>query len=684
VEAKLVSVLDGRTFMVSDGCGDVDANPDEPAGLFYRDTRHLSRWRLRLNGRAPQALAGQPVEYDEAVFYLQVPTGTVYHNPSVSIIRHRHVGEGVCESLTVTNHGTQPVSLDVSVLFAADFADIFEVKDKLSKVGRTERAVGDDHVTLRYERGDFRRETRIHAGRAHYTEESLTYCITIAPGQSWRTDIEVSVSYADARPLPKRDRRPNMPATLAQWLDGAPRLVSDWDDLCHTYSRSLVDLAALRFYPDSVPDASLPAAGLPWFMALFGRDSLIVSYQTLPFVPELCRTTLRALAARQADGFDDFRDAEPGKILHELRDGELTFFRQRPQSPYYGSADATPLFLIVLDEYERWTGDTQTVCDLEQAARAAITWMAEYGDRDGDGFIEYASRNPDCGLENQSWKDSWNAIVHPDGTLATLPRATCELQGYGYDARRRAARLARECWHDDELADRLDRDADALRHRFVEAFWLPEEGFYALALDGDKRPVRTLTSNIGHLLWSGIVPDEHVAAVVEHLMSDAMFTGWGVRTLAAGQPAYNPTEYHNGTVWPHDNAFVAAGLARYGRRAEAARVARAILEAAPLLDFRLPEALAGADRDETRVPVPYPAACSPQAWATGAPLLLIRTILGLDPRPDRLCADPCLPGGLNVLELHGVPGRWGSADITGAGQAHPRRPLPDAAPRRRR
>jgi glycogen debranching enzyme len=666
VRARQVNILEGRTFVVSDERGDIDPDPTTPAGLFYRDMRHLSRWQLRFNGRPLEALSGEATEYDEAIFYLVEPTGTVYRNPTVSVIRRRHVGAGMLERLEVTNHGTESLPILLSLLVDADFADIFEVKDhQTHKAGRHYRRVGDD-LRLGYERADFRRETGIHAEGAFLTPESLTFSLILEPRQTWTGDIEVSVSTATAYPVPKRTHRPNMPASLDEWIDAAPRLETDWDDLLRIYRRSLVDLAALRFYPDSVPQSSLPAAGLPWYMALFGRDSLITSYQALPFTPELCRTTLRALAAQQAHVFDDFRDAEPGKILHELRHGELTYFGECPQSPYYGTVDATPLFLIVLDEYERWTGDTATVRALEPAARAALQWIEEYGDADGDGFLEYATRNPRSGLENHGWKDSWNSIVHPDGTLAPLPRAVCEVQGYAYDARRRAARLARQCWHDEALAERLERAAAALRDRFIERYWLPEHGFYALALGGDGRLVPTLTSNIGHLLWSGIVPEAHVDAMVGHLLGDRLFSGWGVRTLAEGQPAYNPMEYHNGTVWPHDSGLIAAGLARYGRRVEAGRLAQAILEAAPHFGHRLPEALVGTHRRITQVPVAYPSACSPQAWASGTPLLLLRVLLGLEPSADGLRVDPCVPEPIGRLALHDVPGRWGVASTNGA------------------
>jgi glycogen debranching enzyme len=662
VAERQISILKGSAFVVSDGLGDINQALGSPAGLFYRDMRHLSRWQLRLNGRPLSVLSAETLEYDEAVFFLVEPTGTIYRNPAMSLIRKRQVADGMREHLELHNHGLHPVDVEISLLFDADFADLFEVKDDLSKTGELYRQREHHGVTLGYVRDDFRRETYIHARDAYFTVESLTFRVSLAPREIWSATVVVTVGTARDDPLPQQVHRPEMPVTLENWLAAAPKVDTDWHELRQVYRRSLIDLAALRFYPESVPDSSLPAAGLPWFMALFGRDSLIASYQAIPFAPELARTTLLALGAQQATDWDDFRDAEPGKILHELRHGELAHFRERPQSPYYGSADSTPLFLIVLDEYERWTGDVVTVHSLERVARAALEWMERYGDSDGDGYIEYQRRNLTTGLDNQCWKDSWNSIVHPDGRIAVPPRACCEIQGYAYDARVRAARLAREIWHDVALAERLEQDAARLKAQFDRDFWLPAEGFYALALDGDKVPVPTLTSNIGHLLWSGIVADERVESVVAHLADERMFSGWGIRTLADGQPVYNPIEYHNGTVWPHDTAFVAAGLARYGRRQDANRLAVALFEAAAHFAYRLPEAFAGYPRADTLLPVEYPSACSPQAWAAGAPLLLLRIMLGLEPTPNGLVVRPHLPAEANRIIVRNIPGRWGSAD----------------------
>jgi glycogen debranching enzyme len=415
----------------------------------------------------------------------------------------------------------------------------------------------------------------------------------------------------------------------------------------------------------------MPAAGLPWFMTVFGRDSLLTSFQALPFAPELAAATLETLGLFQARADDPFRDAEPGKIPHELRFGEMTAFEDTPHSPYYGTADATMLYLILMDEYERWTGDRALVHSLEAEARAAIKWIDQFGDSDGDGYVEYQRRNPN-GLENQCWKDSGDSIAFADGTLAPTPRATCELQGYVYDAKRRAARLARLVWSDVEWAAELEREAEALKQRFNRDFWLPDRKFFALGLDGKKRKIDALTSNIGHLLWSGIADEDKARHCVSHLMGEALFSGWGVRTMAKSEVAYNPIGYHVGTVWPHDNAFIAWGLRQYGYTAEAARLAFAMLEAAVAFNHRLPEAFAGYDRQITRFPVEYPTACSPQAWASGTPLLLVRTMLGLEALAGHLIIEPALPEQIARIELLGIPGVWGRRDAFGLARQSPR------------
>ena len=673
MKRESVSVLDGSTFVVSDRRGDIDAAPDQPQGLFFRDTRFLSRWRLSVAGHELTDLSTDDFEYFAAQFFLYRPTGTIYENSSLSILRRRYVGDGFHEDLEVVNHSRTRLRVRLSVEASADFADVFEVKDALVKKGELYRKVRPDQLVLGYRRDDFVRETVVTSSAVgEFSDAGVVFDLDVEPHGEWKTCLEVVPRVDEVRRVKYQHGHvtpvPNMQVSLDEWIAAAPELESSWDKLGHIYWRSLVDLAALRFYPEVAgipPGASVPAAGLPWFMALFGRDSIMTSYQTIAFVPELAKTTLRVLAALQCREIDDFRDGEPGKILHELRVGELTHFGERPHSPYYGTADATPLYLILLDEVERWTGDVDLVRELEPNARAALSWIDDYGDRDGDGYVEYERRNTDTGLENMCWKDSWNSILFSDGTNSKLPRATCEIQGYVYDAKRRCARLARDIWKDRELADRLERDAVDLKTRFNRDFWMADRACFALALDGDKRQVDSRTSNIGHLLWSGIVDDDKADAVAGHLMSEEMFSGWGVRTMAEDEGGYNPIEYHNGTVWPHDNAFIAAGLRRYGHAADAARIAHAILEAATYFDWRLPEVFAGYSRSQTNFPVEYPTASSPQAWATGTPLLLLRVLLGLEPEGGQLVSDPVLPEQLTELTLRRVRGPWGTTDVTG-------------------
>jgi len=606
-------------------------------------------------------LTSRTVDYYSAAIFATLASVSVGENPPVSIRRDRFVARGVHEDVIVQNHSDRPQTVTIEVEYGSDFADLFEVKDRIPKRGQLGSVLGPSQVTLTYTRDAYRRNTVIEFSENFSVgPERAQVELHLEPRGSWRTCIDVApVSDGELNRLEHGDRtfgnpKPDMPTSFEQWMAQAPTLDTDNDVLRHTYRQSLIDLAALRFRPLKSLSFSLPAAGLPWFMALFGRDSLITAYQALPFQPHLARTTLEALTAWQATERDDFRDAEPGKILHELRLGELTRLGERPHSPYYGTHDATPLFLILLDEYERWTGERDFVRGLKPAAMKALEWIERYGDRDGDGYLEYQTRSKE-GLVNQCWKDSWNSILFKNGTVATGPVATCEIQGYAYDARIRMARLAREVWDEPTLADRLDRDAAALCEQFNRDFWIEAGSYYAIALDGQKRQVDAMSSNVGHLLWSGIVPNERTATIVERLMSPDMFTGWGIRTMSARDMGYNPIEYHNGTVWPHDTALVAEGMRRAGHREQASHVALMLIQAAEAFEYRLPEVFAGFPRDETGAPVEYPTASRPQAWAAGAPLMALRTALGLDIVDGTLIMNPQLEKAWGRVHLSGVP-----------------------------
>jgi glycogen debranching enzyme len=679
MSAELVQILEGNTFVVSDDRGDIEASATDPTGLFSFDTRFLSRWVLTVNGQRLTALSTDDLQYFQARFFLVPGTGTVYIDSKLSVIRQREVADGFHEELRVLNHDSEPAKLEIRIEAGSDFADLFEVKDALVKKGSYQARVVSGSLVLQYQRETYIRQTWISAtATAAIDESGLSFSITVPPHGEWSTDLHVVASEGSPGEAPEapvgirgqggRRVREDMARGLEKWLGRAPRLECDWRPLELIYRRCMTDLAALRFSTLTMPGRSLPAAGLPWFMTIFGRDSIFTSLQALPFNSELAATTLLALAERQGTRIDDFRDEDPGRIAHEMRYGEMTAFEERPHSPYYGSADATLLYVILLDEYERWTGDTKLVRGLERAARAALAWIDEYADLQGNGYVSYQRRNEQTGLENQCWKDSWDSISYRNGDLPGFPRATCELQGYAYDAKMRGARLARQVWKDAAFADRLEKEAADLKRRFNRDFWVEDGEYFAVAIDTDGRQVDSLTSNIGHLLWSGIVDKPRARAVARHLMSPRLFSGWGIRTMAEGEARYNPIGYHVGTVWPFDNSFIAWGLRRYGFKEEAAAVVAGIMEAAEVFAGRLPEAFGGYARSSTLYPVQYPTACSPQAWSTGAPLLLLRAGLGLEPEGEHLVVDPALPKWMGNLELLDLPGRWKRIDAFGRGR----------------
>jgi glycogen debranching enzyme len=666
---RTVSVLEGSTFVVGDRNGDVRRGGGREHGFFSDDTRFLSHWELQVDD-APLTLLGLDQRSHFLAQFFLTPDVDPSTQAPYSVMRRRLLDQAWTEQLTIVSHRHETSEVAVRLVVDADFADLFEIKDGVEVdrdiVWRQDDAAGS--LTLSYAAGSFERSVTIQSDPpARHTAAGLAYTLLLAPGESWTATFTLTpcsrqpgAAFAD-----RTAARGSLEAQYAtktmeleSWLAQAPVLETDDAALARTYRASLTDLAALRLHPDLGKAATLPAAGLPWFMALFGRDSVITSLQALPYLPGLAATTLRVLAARQATIRDDFHEQEPGKILHELRFGELTANGRRPHSPYFGSADVTPLFLVLLDEYHRWTGDAALVRELEPHARAALFWIDDSGDIDGDGYVEYARRNVETGLLNQCWKDSWDSMQFADGTLAQGPIATCEIQGYSYAARRGCARLAREVWGDPRLARRLDQQADDLRGRLRRDFWMPERGCHALALDGDKRQVDGLSSNIGHLLWSGVLSQEEASATADRLLGDELFSGWGVRTLGRREGGYNPLGYHTGTVWPHENSLIVAGLARYGLDEAAARIGGALLSAAPYFEHRLPEVFAGYPAELTGVPVAFPTASRPQAWAAGAPLLLLTTLLGVEPGLTPMTATlPATgdPGTAVAATLHREP-----------------------------
>jgi glycogen debranching enzyme len=652
-------ILDGSSFFISNDLGDVEGDAD--LGYFFRDTRFLSQCTLRINGQKPILLRSEQVDYFSACFYLGMPADAHFPHP-LSILRTRLIGNGVHEEVTIWNFGTEPVELKVALAWDCDFADLFTVRSGKFNASRPSIRPEPETNQLVFEYGfdeQFKRKTVIGCDcECLDIQDRLTILpITIPARGEWKTCFTISPVWDDEIHPPKyscadfRNARPEMRESLESWLARTPMLKSNSDSLNHTYQQSLIDLAALRFFVD--PDGeSVIAAGLPWYMALFGRDSLITAYQCCWIAPDVGKAVLRTLAKYQGRENNDFRDEQPGKIMHELRFGELTVLNKFPQSPYYGSVDATPLFLILLHEVFTWTADEALVWELKEPALKALEWIERYGDLDGDGLVEYICRSSK-GLDNHCWKDSGNSMLFKDGSLAKPPIATVEVQGYVYDAKLRLAELAENVWQEPALASRLRSDAEALKHRVNEAFWLEQDGgYYALALDGQKRQVDSITSNMGHLLWSGIIEPDKAKKIVEKLMDRGLYSGWGIRTMSSQHAGYNPIEYHNGTVWPHDNSLIVEGLMRYGYAKEAAKIVLDMLEAAQHFDYRLPEAFAGYSRLPFGVPVNYPTACQPQAWATGAPLLFIKALLGLKSKVSKKTLEISSQFPLEILPLN--------------------------------
>jgi glycogen debranching enzyme len=640
-----LTILEGSTFCICDDRGDISG---KTGGFFAEDTRFLSLFRLTVNGEPPLLLSSGKVDYFSAAFYLRNPHHRDLPQDSVAIVRERLVSDVMRDRIVVENVAAEPVAFELALEVGSDFADIFAVKEYDFALGDpagapplpdpVEPELDGDGLLLTDRAAGGARTLVVFSRLGEVDGGAVRYRVDLQPRERWELAAAVH---------PQTNGRSPASQHLGEdqpWKMRLPRFEASWGALERSFERSVADLEALRMRGGRAGMARLPAAGMPWFMTVFGRDTLITSYQTLLLGPELAYGALEVLAELQATEDDPSIDAEPGKIVHEVRHGKAAkaWFPR-----YYGTVDATPLYLVLLSEVWRWTRDDDPVRRLREPALRALGWIDGH-----EGFVAYERRTP-RGLANQSWKDSGDSQRFHDGRIAEPPIAPAEVQGYAYDAKVRLAELAREVWGDEALAARLERDAAELQARFDDAFWTGEH--YALALDRDGARVDSRCSNMGHLLWSGIVPEHRVDQVVAALMDDALWSGWGVRTMSTADHAYSPLAYHNGTVWPHDNSLIAAGLARYGRREEALRIVRAMLEAASYFGYELPEVFAGLPREETPFPIAYPTAARPQAWAAGTPILLLQVLLGLRPEDGALVGAPGrLPEWVGSLRLRGV------------------------------
>jgi glycogen debranching enzyme len=686
----------GNLFLVANGLGDVAPAGARDLGLFQADTRHLSGWRLAVKGGPPLCLSSQlshdyVAQIDFTVTSLHV--GDLLGREPVNFLHLRRdmlIDDVLVDRLAMTNFLGRPVDFWLEMAWAADFADVFEVRG----ARRSERgtyllpAVEERRAVLRYEGRDGRlyateirvegatpggpvrlvrlggrgARVELHLDPAERVEVSFLVAAGIergAAGAARGRDEERPIPAPTGRRFEEREQATH--AAYSAYAGHATRFRTSHEIFDVALAQAVSDLKALTVHHFGVPVVS---AGIPWYTCPFGRDALIAGFEALLAVPEVARDALRFLATLQAREDDAARDAEPGKIPHEIRFGEMAAAGEIPHTPYYGSADATPLFLVLLSEYELWTGDEDTVDALWPAAEAALEWLDRHADLDGDGLVEYARRTPK-GLRNQGWKDSHDGVPFADGRPAEPPIALVEVQGYAVDARRRMARMLDRRGRREEAA-RLRAQARAHADLLEARFWMERQGTYALALDADKRQVDAVTSNPGHLLFSRAVTHERARRVAASLLGSASWSGWGIRTLAEGQPAYNPLSYHDGTVWPHDNALCAMGLASYGMTREAGEVLSALWQAAQhFRRLRLPELFCGLPRGGGGFPVHYPVACSPQAWSSAAWFLLLRATLGLFPDAPRRTlriAAPFLPAWLDEVVLEGL--RVGPARAT--------------------
>jgi glycogen debranching enzyme len=660
-----IAIHQGQTVLISGEDGQIGWPTDK--GLYFRDTRLISAWSIYANGEPWVLLNGGAIAYYASRMFLTNGDFLSREGPvaarSLSLIVSREIDGGMHEDLDITNYGGSPARFSLELSLRCDFADTFEVKsNKIVRRGQISTMWDPEKQVLSntYRNGDFIRAVTVtaHQAPALYANGRLAFEVDLEPGASWHCCLTYDLTDGGKRFVAPgdcvaEDAESRHAESLRDWQDRVLKVTTSNEEYYRFFHQAINDMAALRLPSGDDNDMEfMPAAGLPWFVAPFGRDSLIVSLQNITVYPAFAHGALKVLGGLQATERDDYRDAEPGKIMHELRYGELAHFKLIPHTPYYGTADATPLWLITLHAAWRATGDRSLLERHLETAERCLTWIDDYGDRDGDGFQEYQTRSS-AGYENMGWKDSGDAVMYPDGRLVRGPKALCELQGYVYDAWTRMARIY-AALGDDGRAAELRARATRLFEQFNSTFWDEASGTYAYALDGEKKPVLSVVSNPGHCLWSGIVPPDRAQRVMERLTAPDMWSGWGIRTLSAEHKSFNPYAYQLGAVWPHDNSIIAMGFRRYGFAAQAASVARDISRAASYFrNNQLPELYAGIQRDGTNFPVQYLGANVPQAWAAGSAFMLLQAMLGLVPDAPRgkLYIDPALPAWMPDVTL---------------------------------
>lgn len=683
--AKAVVIKHGNVFFLAPPEGEVPFTSGHGFGLYYHDCRYLNGYEILVGDEHPVALAARSWEGARAVFQLTTPdfveeNGRTVQRETVGLKWERIIDPEhsmLHERLDVQNFSYDTIEFPLSLRFRAGFEDVFEIRGLVrERKGKLYRPRWKDNCLIFAYDGadDIERSLAIHLNPTpdEVKGNIVTFRIRLAPNEGRQLRICLAISESNELPntlLAQSSVYRDLPKVTQgyrheteQWLSHETGFNSDSMLLNKVMRRSLLDLHMLK---TTIANDEFFAAGVPWYVTLFGRDCLVTALQTLAYGPETAADTLRLLARYQGDVVNEWRDEEPGKILHELRVGELARMNKIPHTPYYGTIDATPLFIILMSRYTEWTGDLSLFKELRSHVDRALEWIDRYGDAAGDGYVSYVGQT-NKGLSNQGWKDSYDAIVMADGRFAHPPIALVEVQGYVYMAKKSIADLYERIGEDD-LASRLRKEAADLRTRFNRDFWLEEEGCLALALEAEGRPCRVMSSNAGQALWTGIVDEDKAGRVVNRLMRPDLFSGWGIRTLSSKERRYNPMGYHLGTVWPHDNSLIASGFRRYGYDTAACRLFVGLMEAAmEFEDYRLPELFTGYAREEFAVPVRYPVACHPQAWAAGTVPFLVETFLGLEPDgfANKLrIVNPELPDFVQTAEYHHLRVGTGSVDL---------------------